>query len=590
MTFSIECKNFLKSLQLLNSIIEIGAEYFILCPGGRSAPLALAAGELFKKGRINLFSCIDERSAGFHALGISAASGKCVVVITTSGTAVANLLPSAVEADMSNIKIIFITADRPLRLKDCGANQTVKQEKFLSSVCRLNLSSDLDGFHNVDDSDIDNLIKQMFKSNLLKPGPIHLNIPFEKPLCVNQENKKKMLETFEKVYINKKNKLLIKKKDNLYKTSEGLFNKLNFYEPGLIIVGPYRGSTEDLAEFNKSLEIFQNFTGWPIFADPVSGIDINLKGIVENWEMIISLKSNLSKCKQLLRLGPMSSSNELEKFLLRFNGIQFLIKENDSRNLDPTKKSIEYAYGFTSFVKYILSRESLQNFTNQRLTSFTVDLIEKGKSIKALLEKELLISKNITEISLANLVPKIWPKNYPIMLSASSPIRDWLTFSGKQILSRKCFSFRGASGIDGTLSAALGIARIMNPLLLVTGDLSFLHDINGWLNEDAKDINLKILLIDNKGGNIFNRIYENDLSKHDIEKLFQMHRNLNWVKLSESHNIPFKNISYINQLEEAFSWSLSFDKSAIIRVKTNAYDEIKQRKNILKSINKKIFI
>ena len=94
------------------------------------------------------------------------------------------------------------------------------------------------------------------------------------------------------------------------------------------------------------------------------------------------------------------------------------------------------------------------------------------------------------------------------MLSASSPIRDWLTFSENGTLSRKCYSFRGASGIDGTLSLALGISRIDNPLLLVTGDLAFLHDTNGWLIEQSLDLNLTILLIDNKGGNIFNRLYE----------------------------------------------------------------------------------
>ena len=139
MTSSIECKNFLRSLQLLNLLIKIGVQNLIVCPGSRSAPLAIAAGELNKLGLVNIFNSIDERSAGFHSLGIAAASGNLSLVITTSGTAVSNLLPAAVEADRSCKGIIFITADRPLRLKDCGANQTVNQEDFLTSVCRLSL-------------------------------------------------------------------------------------------------------------------------------------------------------------------------------------------------------------------------------------------------------------------------------------------------------------------------------------------------------------------------------------------------------------------------------------------------------------------
>ena len=136
MTFGIGFKNLLKSLQILNQLVGIGAEYFILCPGSRSAPLAIAAGELYKRGKIKLLNSLDERSGGFHGLGISAATGDMTVIITTSGTAVANLLPSAVEADRSNNPILFLTADRPSRLKNCGSNQTVNQEEFLESVCR----------------------------------------------------------------------------------------------------------------------------------------------------------------------------------------------------------------------------------------------------------------------------------------------------------------------------------------------------------------------------------------------------------------------------------------------------------------------
>jgi len=106
---------------------------------------------------------------------------------------------------------------------------------------------------------------------------------------------------------------------------------------------------------------------------------------------------------------------------------------------------------------------------------------------------EITEDNQITEYMLANLVPKLWPAENPIMLSASSPIRDWLTFSENGTLTRNCFSFRGASGIDGTLSLALGISRFKNPLLLVTGDLAFIHDINGWLIENSIDVNLTIL-------------------------------------------------------------------------------------------------
>ena len=584
MTSSIEFQNFFRSFQLLNLFVDIGISHFILCPGSRSAPLAIAAGELLKRGKIKLINSLDERSAGFHALGISAASSNNVIVITTSGTAVANLLPSAVEADRSCINILYITADRPLRLKNCGANQTVNQEEFLSSVCKLSLNTNLNGLHQTNDSEIKNLVSLIFKENLLKPGPIHLNVPFEKPLLISNRNKKKVIEIFEKEY--KNISFSVSKIKNVScNFLDKIINQINLDRSGLIIVGPYRGSTNDLLEFNKSLEIIQKLTGWPVFADPVSGVDSSLRGLIDHWEIIISRNKISLNFDQLLRIGPMSASNILEEFLKSFNGPHFLIKENDSRDLDPIKKAIEYQFGLNKFVNQLLDKKGITKLTNKNLLPIASGLIDQGKRIKNLIKKHVLINDHITELSIANLIPEIWPKNKSIMISASSPIRDWLTFSGKEVFSRRCFSFRGASGIDGTLSIALGIARIKAPLLLVTGDLSFLHDINGWLNQDAKDINLKILLIDNHGGNIFNRLYKNNLSKLEIENLFLMKRSVNWKKLAEAHEIPYRGISSLEKLKEAFQWSLTIQKSVIIKVDINTDYEIKQRENLFKYIS-----
>ena len=586
MTSSIECQNFLRSLQLLDLFTKIGVKNLILCPGSRSAPLAIAAGELNKRGIINLFNSIDERSAGFHSLGISTASGDISLVVTTSGTAVGNLLPAAIEADKSCKSIIFITADRPLRLKNCGSNQTVNQEEFLSSVCRQNLSTSLNGLHESNENDILKLIEIINNQIFISPGPIHLNIPFEEPLVLDQEERAELLKVFEKDFTNKRNKF---PKEKLIKEKvidlESNFKKIELFNSGLIIVGPYRGSAKNLLEFNIYLEKIQNITGWPVFADPVSGINANLRGLVQNWELIISNKKINIDCEQIFRLGPISSSKCLEDFLKRFEGHQYLIKENDSRSLDPLKKSIEYDFGLKNFVNCLLNDKSKKILSKRSLTNFANDLIGEGERINAIFKEKFSQRNNISECSLASLVPTIWPKENPIMLSASSPIRDWLTFSGKNLLTRRCFSFRGASGIDGTLSMALGIARVTNPLLLVTGDLAFLHDINGCLIENFDQVNLTILLIDNEGGNIFNRLHKNLLGEEELKKLFIMHKDVKWENLFKSHQIPFKQISKINELEEVFEWSISNPNPVIIRAKIKSDYEINERNNIFNYIN-----
>ncbi|ABO17256.1 2-succinyl-5-enolpyruvyl-6-hydroxy-3-cyclohexene-1-carboxylic-acid synthase [Prochlorococcus marinus] len=584
MTSSIECQNFLRSLQLLNLLIKIGVQNLILCPGSRSAPLAIAAGELNKLGMVNIFNSIDERSAGFHSLGISAASGNLSLVITTSGTAVSNLLPAAVEADRSCKGVIFLTADRPLRLKDCGANQTVNQEDFLSSVCRSVLSTNLNGLHETQENEILNLVRITEKQISTFPGPIHLNIPIDKPLDISFLNKKNVLEVFKRIYLKKQyvfQKVEIKSDKNKFLEISKIFN---LDESGIILVGPYQGSVNDLSSFNKSLEQLQEITGWPVFADPVSGVYSDLRGLVVNWELVLRKHKNLIKCKQLLRLGPMSSSIDLENFLIKFEGIQILIKEKNYRKLDPIKKSFEYDFGLLNFTSILLEELSFNEKNKKSLTPLALDLIEEGKQIKDILKDEIIIDNKITEYKLANLVPKLWPAEHPIMLSASSPIRDWLTFSENGTLTRNCFSFRGASGIDGTLSLALGISRIKNPLLLVTGDLAFVHDINGWLIENSVDMNLTILLIDNNGGNIFNRIYKKNLKEDEFKKLFLMPKEINWSKLSESYQVKFKSVSNFKKLREAFDWSISIQKSVIIKVDIDPENEIYEKNALLEKI------
>ena len=585
MTSSIECQNFFRSLQLLDLFTKIGVKNLILCPGSRSAPLAIAAGELNKRRILNVFNSIDERSAGFHSLGISTASGDVSLVVTTSGTAVGNLLPAAIEADKSCKSIVFITADRPLRLKNCGSNQTVNQEEFLNSVCRSNLSTNLNGIHENNDDDILKIVETIKKQILQSPGPIHLNIPFEKPLDISLNNKKKNFEVFERFYLNKTYQFL--KNDNQNKNiqfSEKFFKRINLSNPGIIIVGPYQGSTKDLDSFNSALKKLQEITGWPVLVDPVSGVSAELRGLVENWELILKTNKNIIQCDQILRLGPLSSSNDLEDFLLNFEGLQILVKENNIRKLDPIKKSLEYDFGIRNFVNQLLGAFSNDKNKVKPLINLGKILIKEGAKIKEILKEQLFSNTEITEYKLANFVPKIWPENYPIMLSASSPIRDWLTFSENATLTRECFSFRGASGIDGTLSLALGIARITKPVLLVTGDLALIHDINGFLIENAIELNLTILLINNNGGNIFNNLYKNNLEEEELKKLFIMPKSINWENLAKGYQVPFKNVSDLNKLREAFEWSLSMQKSVIIKVDINVENEMKGRNLILKKI------
>ena len=222
------------------------------------------------------------------------------------------------------------------------------------------------------------------------------------------------------------------------------------------MVGPYQGSINDLTSFNKSLERLQEITGWPVFADPVSGVYSDLRGLVVNWELVLRKNKNSINCHQLLRLG-LCHPQLIWRSFKNFEGIQILIKEKNYRKLDPIKKSFEYDFGLSNFTTLLLEELSINEKTKSLL------LIGSRSNRGRRADKEILKEKIIKIIKLlsicSNLVPKLWPAENPIMLQ-HSPIRDWLTFSENGTLTRNCFSFRGTSGIDGTLSLALGISRI----------------------------------------------------------------------------------------------------------------------------------
>ena len=496
----------------------------VLCPGSRSGPLALAASSLSRKKELTLITSIDERSAAFLALGISAASGNVTGVITTSGSAVANLLPAAVEADRSCHPLLFLTADRPARLKECGANQAVNQQDFLKSVCRHFDESPRGGIHLITKEGLVSLVEKSFEMAIKTPGPVHINLAYEEPLHPCQLDQKKVLNGWQidRFLMDK----FTSKKDEVINNFPPLkLPKLDPFSLGIIIVGPWRGKVEQLVSFRMALNKWQNLTGWPILADPLSGVENKQEGLINHWDLLFSTDL-FEKIKeiQVLRLGPLPPSRKLHLWLEKPGKIQLLITEGDCRNLDPIGGSIQFSEGFSYWVKKFFEQMSKQPITLKKNISenFTLKLIKYDLFIIDWLDKRLFRNGLITEPALARRLPRLIPTSIPVMLASSSPIRDWLTYSGHGAFLRRCFGFRGASGIDGTLSMGMGLSIIMGRMILVTGDLALLHDTNGWLFSKDSNISLIVIMIDNGGGGIFNQLNLDKIQDGDFEEIFLM--------------------------------------------------------------------
>ena len=557
----------------MQGLIELGLRRLVLCPGSRSGSLATAAGLLASSGQLQLNTAIDERSAAFLALGLATAGGSAVAVVTTSGTAVANLLPAVIEADRSCQPLLVITADRPIRLKACGANQTVNQEDFLRPACRWCGNGAPEGLHAMASPAVLELAalawSQAHGADQAAAGPVHLNLPVEEPIHAPLQEHQHLLDA-----------VLASDEASLFPLQPSTIQsnrdvpRLDPSRPGVVIAGPWRGLAQDLSAHQQAVRSWLVCSGWPLLADPLSALPVDLPGRLHHWDL--QLEQLISpEPLQVLRLGPLPASRRLEVWLQRNAGDQVLITEGEPRYLDPLGLATQWSGGLAAWC----SAQRLDQ-ASRPLSADHSAWLRRDQALGLWLEEQLVSEGPVSEPALAFQLADLLPPGLPVMLSASSPVRDWLTWSGRAGSNRRCFSFRGASGIDGTLSLAMGLALETGPMLLVTGDLALLHDSNGWLHGQSDGPPLVVLLIDNGGGGIFQQLPIEQASPKRFDALFAMPQRVNPIALAAAHGVPGRSIAVIDDLPEALSWALAQQGPVLLRVCTDRHADAAFRRKL----------
>ena len=315
---------------LLLALRQLGLRRLVLCPGSRSAPLAIAAGLLEAEGEgLQLYTAIDERSAAFFALGLSRADGRPAAVITTSGTAVANLLPAAVEADHGAIPLLLLSADRPQRLKGRGANQTVNQEDFLRCSCRWAGAGADAGLAVMTPASLQALAQRAWQAANGRPaGPVHLNLAFEEPLHPSA------VAIAALVARTPSTRAVVVQPEPLALSEPPPL--LDPDRPGVIVAGPWRGAPDQWTAHLQALQRWQRRSGWPLLADGLSGLRGQpLLELVAGYDLLLEQPTEQLQVSQLLRLGPLPASRRLQHWIGRQRGRQLVISEGDPRDLDP---------------------------------------------------------------------------------------------------------------------------------------------------------------------------------------------------------------------------------------------------------------
>ncbi|MEX1324552.1 MAG: 2-succinyl-5-enolpyruvyl-6-hydroxy-3-cyclohexene-1-carboxylic-acid synthase [Synechococcaceae cyanobacterium] len=547
--------NLRAALILLSALVAGGLRHLVLAPGSRSGPLAVAAGLLQRRAAVVLHTAIDERSAAFFALGLGRASGRAAAVITTSGTAVANLLPAAVEADFGTIPLLLLSADRPARLKRCGANQTVNQERFLLASVRWLGEGDPAGLAAMDSAGLQQLARRALALCAggagSAPGAVHLNLPFEEPLHAGGA----VLEALARVPP-------APGPDAPSTTTSvapppiGL-GGLDPHRPGLVVAGPWRGHPQAWPGFLAALRCWQQRSGWPVLADGLSGLrGCHDLALVAGYDLITTPPADLL-ADQVLRLGPLPASRRLQHLLQRCAGRQLLIREGDPRPLDPLGCCPgQWWGGLEAWVEQLPPPQAQPPVANR---SHAAAWLQTDRGLQTWLNQQLAGGSGSpwSEPALVRLLARLLPAELPLVIANSSPVRDWESFTPADGPWRPIHAFRGASGIDGTLSLACGVAEAAGRAVLLTGDLALLHDSNGWLWHRQLRGRLTVLLIDNGGGGIFEQlpIRPQPDGQLDFERLFAMPQAVDQLALAAAHGVPGRSPATAAELERDLAWA-----------------------------------
>jgi len=457
------------SKQIVNLLYQKGVRYACISPGSRNTPLVY---QFINHLKIKCYSHIDERSCSFFGLGIAQKTKTPVVILTTSGTATANLFPAVIESSMSMMPLIIITADRPKYLLNTGENQTINQKNIYGSYTR----SSLDINHKRPLSALKKIDKTF---NTKGPnGPIHLNIRIDEPLI---DKESKIVSYAPKKYKYKRKKIGI---------------TLPLFKKPLIICGGLSSN-----ESNQILALAEKIDS-PIFADILS----NMRHLKSNRIKVYYdhyIKNLKIKPDFILRFGRKPISKNLCKFLNKNAKRTFLLEPYGNFN-DNCKNTIK------SSLDDIILKFSSKNSTDKNWIEYIGNIESSSK---------IIIEKNITNNSEPSLIKSLktsFSNQDCLFIGNSTPIRTFDQFYGKFNTEVNVFANRGASGIDGLTSTALGIseANQHSRNFLIIGDISFFHDSNAFHIINSFTSNLTIIVINNNGGRIFSKL---DYSQNNIK-------------------------------------------------------------------------
>ena len=502
--------------------VRAGVRHAVVCPGSRSTPLALAVAA---EPGLAVHVRLDERSAGFTALGIGMATGLPAVVVVTSGTAAVELHAAVVEADLARVPMLVCTADRPPELRDVGAPQTIDQTHLYGRAPRWFTDP------GVPDDASRSTWRSLGSRSVAEalsgphgPGPVHVNLPFREPLLGDattggipdgrsdgapwhRVDRSAPAPSAELV-------------DELVASGEFVPGSR-----GLIVAGAGCGEPGAVTALAEVL-------GWPVLADPRTGLRTRGPAAVALADGILRSATFAATHRPdiVLRLGGRWASTVVNSFVA--DGPSVVVDAvgwpDPERSADRIVRSDPTAFCRALTAAIANAGEGLSDRDEPLVTDWAIEWGDADRRAEQVLWTELHgLGKSgepqLTEPSLAFGVFHAAAAGSNLMVSSSMPIRDIEAFCVPRPRPRplRVLANRGANGIDGVVSTALGVALADGPTTALVGDLAFLHDASALVGPPAERPPLTVVVADNGGGGIFSFLPQGSRVPPDrFERLF----------------------------------------------------------------------
>ncbi|QSX33843.1 2-succinyl-5-enolpyruvyl-6-hydroxy-3-cyclohexene-1-carboxylic-acid synthase [Shewanella avicenniae] len=551
--------NLLWGAIILEELARLGVQHVCMAPGSRSTPLTLAASQ---QQKLKQHLHFDERGLAFYALGLAKASRAPVAIITTSGTAVANLYPAIVEAWLTQVPLIVLSGDRPPELIGCGANQAIVQPAIFANYAkRVDLPTpDLHIPAKVLLSSIDEAVANL-------SGPLHINCMYREPLYPQQLLKPlhDPLPLALQLYRDAAQSWLSDARPYI-QFAKAQFAQLPtkdalsrfVHGKGVIIAG-----TLDADEQPEQLVALANKLGWPLLTDAQSQLRQH-PAAIGNIDQLLQqphAKSLLQQADRVLLFGGRLLSKRLINYLAEQSWHSYWQVLPQQQRLDPSHNAKQV-------IMAELSQISELDWPRSSSAHWALPLVTQNEALEQLFSQQIDHS-SFGEAQVVRQIARTRPGSQQLFIGNSLPVRLYDMFAPISSTPATTYTNRGASGIDGLIATSCGIAAHQGkPTTLVIGDVSALHDLNSLALARQANSPLVIVILNNDGGSIFNILPVPDDQVR--QRYYRLGHGLEFGYGSAMFGLPYNQVDDLTGFVEAYEDALDYAGASVIEVKVAA--------------------